>query len=101
MHVSGRRSDDGSRSPRDAFLVGRTRNPAELIDLDRDPPLDAADPRRLGVVDEARAGMARIGAAELPGFVALPGDDTEPDTMSSDLLEMIRYGHTSPIGSTD
>ena len=101
MHVSGRRSDDGSRSPRDAFLVGRTWNQAELIDLDRDPLLDAADPRGRGAVDEARAVLARIGAAELPGFVALLGDDTEPGTMSSDLLEMIRCGHTSPIGSTD
>lgn len=50
---------------------------------------------------EGRHSLHRVTRVEgdRPRYVALFGYDTEPDTMSSDLLKQIRYGRTEPLAA--
>ena len=39
-------------------------------------------------------------AGARPRYVGLFGYDTKPDTMSSELLELVRYGRSEPLHAT-
>ncbi len=63
-------------------MAVRALEPRALVDLDRYPVLDLSNPTAREVIAEARAQLAAIGAAELPGFVGPRGvaalvDDAE------------------------
>jgi hypothetical protein len=36
----------------------------------------------------------------MPRYVGLFGYDTKPDTMSSELLKLVRYGRSEPLHAT-
>jgi hypothetical protein len=50
-----------------------TGEPADLVDLDKYPLLDATGPAMAAVLALARRQLAEVGAAELPGFVHAAG----------------------------
>jgi hypothetical protein len=54
-------------------MTVRALDPTRLVDLELYPVLDLDSPRTRSVVAEARAQLAAVGAAELPGFVGAAG----------------------------
>ena len=51
------------------------------------------------LVFEGRHSLHRVSplGGDTSRLVALLGYDTKPDTMSSELLKMVRYGRTEPV----
>jgi hypothetical protein len=60
-------------NPAPAPAPDATPGVAALVDLDRYPLLEPDGPALAAVVGQARAALARIGAAELPGFLSPAG----------------------------
>lgn len=84
-----RRADDERYPEVAAVLAGATDAVATL----------AMDPGCL-ILFEGRHSMHRVTPIEgpVPRYVALLAYDTRPDTDSSELLKLVRYGRSTPVG---